>query len=103
MSEVLANSSLLRLEECSIPPTPWFSICPSGRVIMALAPEFAPEHVANIKALGAETLLRRLWLIARSQDNYVVQWGDPAEDPADRKPVKKARSSLATGVRPGPE
>ena len=61
---------------------------------MALAPEFAPEHVANIKALVAERFYDDL-VIVRSQDNYVVQWGDPAEDPAERKPVKKARTSLA--------
>jgi len=67
---------------------------PGGRVIMALAPEFAPEHVANIKALVAERFYDDL-VVVRSQDNYVVQWGDPAEDPEDRKPVKKARASLA--------
>lgn len=67
---------------------------PGGRVIMALAPEFAPEHVANIKALVAERFFDDL-VVVRSQDNYVVQWGDPAEDPADRKPVKKARASLS--------
>ncbi len=61
---------------------------------MALAPEFAPEHVANIKALVAERFYDDL-VVVRSQDNYVVQWGDPAEDPAKRKPVKKARTSLA--------
>lgn len=67
---------------------------PGGRVIMALAPEFAPQHVANIKALVAERFYDDL-VVVRSQDNYVVQWGDPAEDPAERKPVKKARASLA--------
>ncbi|MGB5160191.1 MAG: peptidylprolyl isomerase [Thermoanaerobaculia bacterium] len=93
MPEVLANSS----------PSDWRVLdpaetlvldLPSGRVIMALAPEFAPEHVANIKALVAERFYDDL-VIVRSQDNYVVQWGDPAEDPAKRKPVKKARTSLA--------
>ena len=67
---------------------------PGGRVVMVLAPEFAPEHVANIKALVAERFYDDL-VVVRSQDNYVVQWGDPAEDPEDRKPVKKARASLA--------
>jgi len=46
---------------------------PTGRVVLELAPEFAPRHVENIKALvrggyydgGA---------VIRSQDNYVVQW-----------------------------
>jgi peptidylprolyl isomerase len=93
MSEVLEGSS----------PSDWRRLdpdnalvldLPGGRVIMALAPEFAPEHVANIKALVAERFYDDL-VVVRSQDNYVVQWGDPAEDPKDRKPVKKARATLA--------
>ena len=45
-----------------------------GRVIIQLAPEFAPVHVANIKALARG----RYWdgaTIYRLQDNYVAQWG----------------------------
>lgn len=49
-----------------------------GRVTIALAPAFAPRHVANIRALA-----RAHWFdgtaIVRVQDNYVVQWGDPSE------------------------
>src|SRR3546814_12665491 len=45
-----------------------------GRVAIELAPEFAPAHVANIRALA-----RAGWwngaAIYRVQDNYVVQWG----------------------------
>jgi peptidylprolyl isomerase len=51
---------------------------PSGRVIIELAPRFAPLHVANIKALVAEKYFDGL-AIMRAQDNYVVQWGDPDE------------------------
>jgi peptidylprolyl isomerase len=50
----------------------------SGRVIIELAPRFAPLHVANIKALVAEKYFDGLAMI-RAQDNYVVQWGDPDE------------------------
>lgn len=49
-----------------------------GRVVIQLAPEFAPVHVDNIRKLAA----RRWWdgtSINRVQDNYVVQWGDPTE------------------------
>lgn len=47
-----------------------------GRVVIALASDFAPVHVGNIR-----TLARAHWydglVIERVQDNYVVQWGDP--------------------------
>ena len=45
-----------------------------GRVIMQLAPQFAPVHVANIRALARGNY----WdgaTIYRVQDAYVVQWG----------------------------
>lgn len=48
----------------------------SGRVIIELAPAFAPEHAANIKTLVRQKYFDGL-AIVRSQDNYVVQWGDP--------------------------
>lgn len=48
----------------------------SGRVIIELAPAFAPLHVANIKALAREGYYDGVWIV-RSQDNYVVQWADP--------------------------
>jgi len=49
---------------------------PSGRVVIDLAPAFAPHHVANVKALARGHYYDGLWIV-RSQDNYVVQWGDP--------------------------
>jgi peptidylprolyl isomerase len=45
-----------------------------GRVVIQLAPRFAPVHVANIKALARGNY----WdgaTIYRVQDNYVAQWG----------------------------
>ena len=45
-----------------------------GRVVVQLAPDFAPVHVANIKALARGGY----WSgasIYRVQDNYVAQWG----------------------------
>lgn len=47
----------------------------SGRVIIELAPSFAPNHVANIKRLARETFYDRR-TIYRVQDNYVVQGGE---------------------------
>lgn len=78
----------------------------SGRVIIELAPGFAPAHVANITTLAHEGYWNGL-AIVRSQDNFVVQWGDPnAEDEARRKSLGGAKAKLpaeferdAKGVR----
>ena len=59
-----------------------------GRVVIELSPEFAPAHIANIRALARGGYWNGL-AIVRSQDNYVVQWGDPEEDDAKRKPLSK--------------
>ena len=45
-----------------------------ARVVVQLAPQFAPVHVANIKAL-ARTNYWNGATIYRVQDNYVAQWG----------------------------
>lgn len=60
----------------------------AGRVVIELAPEFAPAHVANIRALAKGGFWNGL-SINRSQDNFVVQWGDPAEEEKDRRPLPK--------------
>ncbi len=65
----------------------------SGRVVIELAPDFAPAHVANIRTLAHEHYWDGL-SINRSQDNFVVQWGDPAEDEAKRKPLGSAKPHL---------
>jgi peptidylprolyl isomerase len=48
----------------------------TGRVVIELAPGFAPLHVANIKTLTRAGYFNGLAVI-REQDNYVAQWGDP--------------------------
>jgi peptidylprolyl isomerase len=74
-SDVLARSA----------PSDWRALDPentlyleltAGRVVIELAPSFAPGHVANIKALVRAHYFDGLNII-RVQDNYVVQWGDP--------------------------
>ena len=62
----------------------------SGRVVIELAPQFAPLHAANIKALVREGYFDGL-VIMRVQENYVVQWGDPTE----KKSPLKAEKNLA--------
>lgn len=63
---------------------------PKGRVVVELAPQFAPNHVANIRALARGKYFDGL-AIVRSQENYVVQWGDPDA----KKPFGEARKALA--------
>lgn len=65
---------------------------PAGRVVIELAPEFAPNHVANIRALARARFFDGA-AIVRSQDNYVVQWG---RDEGDQTPVGEAQRSLAS-------
>jgi peptidylprolyl isomerase len=48
----------------------------AGRVVIELAPEYAPLHAANIKALARAHYYDGLSVV-RVQDNYVAQWGDP--------------------------
>lgn len=64
----------------------------TGRVVIELAPAFAPNHAANVKALVREGYFDGL-TINRVQDNYVVQWGDAAEGAAKR-PIKTAQPTL---------
>jgi len=60
---------------------------PAGRVVILLAPGFAPKTIANIKSLVREKYFDDSSLL-RSQDNYVVQWSQ--EIPAE----KKAKAAL---------
>ena len=66
---------------------------PTGRVVMELAPGFVPLHAANIRTLVREKYFDGLAII-RSQDNYVVQWGDPEEDEKKAKPLGSAKASF---------
>lgn len=85
------------------PPTAWrlpdpanllYMELPQGRVIIELAPQFAPEHVANVVKLSQE----RFWdgtSIYRAQDNFVVQFGDAdADDPDKAKSLGGAKRKL---------
>ncbi|HVF35282.1 MAG TPA: peptidylprolyl isomerase [Candidatus Saccharimonadia bacterium] len=82
----------------------------SGRVVIELAPSFAPKHVENIRTLAREGYYDGL-AILRAQENYVVQWGDPhaedeqaeaqADDTAsDAKPKARAMKHGARALPP---
>jgi peptidylprolyl isomerase len=56
---------------------------PEGRVVIEMAPHFAPSHVANVKALSREGFFTN-GAVTRVQDNFVTQWAqaaDPARPP----------------------
>ena len=63
---------------------------PTGRVIIELAPDFAPNHAANIRILAREHWFDGV-SINRVQENYVTQWGDATE----KKPLGSAKAPLA--------
>jgi peptidylprolyl isomerase len=76
-----------------------------GRVVIQLAPAFAPVHVANIKALARGNY----WdgaTVYRVQDNYVAQWGLNESDkpwPAGvtaKPPAEYTRSLKALKITP---
>jgi peptidylprolyl isomerase len=65
-----------------------------GRVVIELAPAFAPNHVSNVKALARERYYDGL-AIVRVQDNYVVQWADPdAEKPDLARKIQRGHKTL---------
>ena len=76
-----------------------------GRVVIQLAGEFAPVHVANIRALARANY----WAgatVYRVQDNYVAQWGqNDSKQPwpagvAPKPPPEYARPLKRLAVRP---
>jgi peptidylprolyl isomerase len=76
-----------------------------GRVVIQLAPEFAPIHVANIKALARGNYWNGA-RVYRLQDNYVAQWGLNDSDkpwPAGvtpKPPAEYTRSLKGLAVKP---
>lgn len=101
MAEVLAASSPGDWRQPDPARTLYLELA-SGRVIIELAPDFAPQHVANILKLARGGYYDGL-AILRVQDNFVVQWGDPdAEDEAKRKPLPEGavRTLTAEFTRP---
>jgi peptidylprolyl isomerase len=97
------------------PASAWKTIAPDdllvldlasgGRVVIQLAPAFAPVHVANIQALARG----KYWdgaTIYRVQDNYVAQWGLNESDkpwPAGvtaKPPAEYTRALTGLAVKP---
>jgi peptidylprolyl isomerase len=81
-----------------------FTLANGRKVILWLAPSFAPQHVARIRALAAA----QWWdgaSVYRVQDNYVAQWGDVTEKKplpagvADSGPAEYETSGAKVAVR----
>jgi len=68
-----------------------------GTVIIELAPDFAPVHVANIRAFARAGWWDRA-TVYRVQDNYVAQWGNG--DAAGELPAGVVRQPPAEYERP---
>jgi len=90
MKELLAQSPASDWRALDPANTLYMQI-PQGRVVIELAPEFAPATVANIRLLAKAGYFDGL-AIMRVQDNYVVQWGDP--DEANRRSLGEARKTI---------
>lgn len=88
MTEVLAAATSADWRPLDPERTLYIEL-PNGRVVVELAPQFAPSHVENVRALARERYYDGL-PITRSQDNFVVQWSDPT----GKKPVGKASRTL---------
>ena len=74
-SEVVAHSTAADWRPIDPDNLLVMDLADGGRVVIELAPDFAPVHVANIRAFA-----RGGWwnnaTIYRVQDNYVAQWGN---------------------------
>jgi peptidylprolyl isomerase len=92
-AELLAKSQDSDWRRPDPEQTLYLELLRGGRVVIELAPKFAPRHVANVKALTRERYFDGL-AIVRAQDNYVVQWGDPEADSPKAKPMRTAKRSL---------
>ena len=88
MSEVLAATTAADWRPLDPANTLYLQL-PAGRVVIELAPAFAPLHAENLRTLVRQKYFDGLAII-RSQDNFVVQWGDPE----GKRPLGAARATL---------
>jgi peptidylprolyl isomerase len=81
------------------PPTDWRPIeqarmlymqTPRGRVLIELAPAFAPNTIDNIRKLARAGFFDHVSIV-RVQDNFVVQWGAPDGQPPPSMGSAKAK------------
>jgi peptidylprolyl isomerase len=77
-SEIVATAPAAAWRDIPADELLVMTLANGAEVTIRLAPDWAPRHVANIRAL-AEGGWWDGTSINRVQDNYVVQWGDASE------------------------
>jgi peptidylprolyl isomerase len=103
--EILAASPASAWTEIAAEDLLVLEFAGGGRVVIQLAPDFAPVHVSNIR-----TLARSGWWknssVYRVQDNFVAQWGHDEKGPplptgvAKPPPAEYWRSTKGLTIRP---
>ncbi len=94
LADILATSPTSEWETLDPARTLYLDLGNNRRVIMYLAPFAAPSTVANILTFAREKYWDGL-AVVRSQDNYVVQWGDPNGDTPQAKSLGSVAPKLA--------
>lgn len=94
--DVLKATTAADWREPSVAHTLYMDL-PRGRVVIELAPNFAPLHVQNILDLVDDGYFKSS-AVLRVHENYVVQWGAPEDEDAKQvKGLKKAKAEIADG------
>ncbi len=94
-SELLATAKAADWRALDLENTLYMDLA-TGRVVIELNAAYAPAHADNIRTLVREGYFDGL-AILRSQDNYVVQWGDPEADnaePGKARAMKRGKKTL---------
>lgn len=101
LADVIKDSPAAAWRELDPANTLYMDVA-GGRIVIELAPDFAPLHAANIKTLVREKYFDGL-VVLRSQDNYVAQWGDADEkNPRSLGSVKpRLADEFAVPIVPG--
>jgi peptidylprolyl isomerase len=100
LADILKNAAPAEWREPDPANTLYMDLA-AGRVIIELAPVFAPLHAANIRTLARKGYFDGL-TIYRVQDNYVTQWGDAdgtRELPVARTLAPEFTLSPASGLK----
>lgn len=92
MQEVLAASKPSDWRGTDPQQTVYIDL-PAGRVVIELAPAFAPLHVDNIRKLVRAKYFDGL-AIVRVHDGFVTQWGDPNAGEANARSIGDASKDI---------
>jgi peptidylprolyl isomerase len=92
--EILAASAPGEWRTLDPAQTLYMALPHGHRVVIELAPGWAPQHVANIKTMVREHYFDHT-SVYRVQDNFVAQWGDPDSDnPNKARSMGTAKTTL---------